>query len=56
MRTSINTCYERVLNRWKTIMKNNYNEEEYVKYADRKKGMFSWYKGINQFLNNVDRL
>ena len=55
MRTSINTCYERVLSRWKSIMK-DYSEEEYLKYADRKKGMFKWYKGINKFIENIDKL
>ena len=56
MRTSIKTCYERTLNRWKSIMDNNYSEDEYVRYADRKKGMFNWYKGINKFLENINKL
>ena len=43
MRTSIETCYERVLNRWKSNMK-TYTKEEYIKYATRKSGMFKWYK------------
>lgn len=55
MRTSINTCYERVLNRWKSITK-NYTEEEFKKYAERKKGMFSWYKGLNRFLEEIDKM
>lgn len=55
MRTSINTCYERVLSRWKSLMK-EYTEEEYIKYAERKKGMFKWYKGINKFLENIEKL
>lgn len=55
MRTSIETCYERVLNRWKSIMKDNYTEDEYQKYADRKKGMFSWYKGLNRFIEEIDK-
>ena len=54
MRTSINTCYERVLNRWKN--NNEYNEEEYQKYAERKKGMFKWYQSINNFIDNVDKM
>ena len=54
MRTSISTCYERVLNRWKS--KNEYNEEEYQKFAERKKGMFKWYKSINLFLDNIDKM
>lgn len=55
MRTSINTCYERCLNRWKNINK-NYTKEEYKKYAERKKGMFNWYKALNEFIEKVDKL
>lgn len=55
MRTSINTCYERVLNRWKSTTK-EYTEEEFTKYAERKKGMFSWYKGLNRFLEEIDKM
>ena len=52
IRTCIDNCYERVLNRFK---KNNkgYTLDEYKKYAERKKGMFSWYKSLNGFLENV---
>lgn len=53
MRTSINNCYERVLSRWKNNNK-DYKEEEYLKYAERKRGMFKWYKGLNKFLENID--
>ena len=56
MRTSIETFYERVLNRWKNIMKNNYTEEEYQKYSEKKKGMFDWYNSLNRFLEEVDKL
>ena len=56
MRTSIETCYKRTLNRYKNIMKDNYNEEEFQKYANKKKGMFSWYKSLNVFLEEVDKL
>lgn len=51
MRTSIETCYERVLNRWKN--QNNYNEEDYEKFAIRKRGMFNWYHSLNKFLENI---
>jgi len=56
MRTSIETCYERVLNRWKLIMKDNYTDEEYQKYANKKLGMFSWYKSLNKFLIEIDKM
>lgn len=55
IRTSIEECYERVLNRWKFI-NNTYAEEEYNKYASKKKGMFAWYKALNKFIINVDKL
>ena len=55
MRTSIDTCYERVLKRWKKIKK-NYTDEEYNNYAERKKGMFKWYKSLNNFLENISKL
>ena len=56
MRTSVETCYERALNRYKNIMKDNYNEEDFQKYANRKKGMFSWYKGLNKFLEKIEKI
>lgn len=55
MRTCINTCYERVLDRWRIINK-EYTEDEYNKYAERKKGIFKWYKAINKFLENIEKL
>jgi hypothetical protein len=54
LRTSINKCYERTLNRWKNI-NNDYTEEEFNKYAERKKGMFKWYRGINRFIENIEK-
>ena len=54
MRTSINTCYERVIKRWKKLNK-NYSEEEYNKYIERKKGIFKWYKSINILLDNIEK-
>lgn len=54
IRTSIKTCYERVLDRWKSINK-DYNEDDCKKYANRKLGMFKWYKGLNSFLEVLDK-
>lgn len=54
MRTSVETCYERTLNRYKSIMKDNFNEDEFQKYANKKKSMFNWYKSLNKFLEEVD--
>lgn len=55
IRTSIEECYKRVINRWKEINK-NYTEEELDKYKNKKVGMFEWYKSLNKFLENVDNL
>ena len=54
MRTSIETCYQRTLSRWKTT--HEFNEEEFNKFAERKKGMFKWYKGLNKFIEEIDKL
>lgn len=56
MRTSIETCYERALNRYKNIMKDNYSEEEIQKYAEKKKEMFKWYKSLNKFILELDKI
>lgn len=55
MRTSAKTCYERVLNRWENIMK-DYTDEEYNEYAKRKKAIFEWYKHINKFILEIEKL
>lgn len=55
MRTSIELCYERCLNRYKAVHK-NYKDEEYQKYANKKLGMFSWYKSLNTFIKKIDVL
>lgn len=54
IRTSIKTCYERVLDRWKKNRDNNYTEEEYQKYATRKRDMFDWYNNLNTFLEKIN--
>lgn len=56
MRTSIETCYKRVINRWKENKNNNYTDEEYQKYINKKQGMFNWYKSLNKFVDDIDKL
>lgn len=53
MRTSINTCYERCIDRWKG-QNINYTEEELEKYSNRKLGMFSWYNSLNEFIKVIN--
>lgn len=54
MRTSIEICYERTLNRWKS--NNEFDEEIYQKFVNKKIGMFNWYNSLNKFLEEVDKL
>ena len=53
IRTSINTCYERTIERFK-LNKKNYTEEELNKYKERKKAIYKWYKYSNDFLEKID--
>jgi len=55
MRTSIDKCYQRCIDRWKSLNK-DYTEEELKKYSDKKLGMYSWYKDINKFIIKVESL
>ena len=38
------------------IAKNYLTEEELNKYKERKKGIYSWYKETNNFINKIDKL
>lgn len=55
LRTSANTCYERCINRWKNNHK-NYSNEELTKFMKKKKGIYSWYKYLNNFIEKVDKI
>lgn len=55
MRTCIDTCYDRCINRWKS-QKSNYTLEELLKYSNKKFGMYSWYKSLNKFIEKIDKL
>lgn len=55
IRTCIDECYQRCLNRWKSNNP-NYIEEEYQKYAIRKKSIYTWYKGTNTLLKKLNNL
>ena len=55
LRTCINTCYERCINRFKEHNKNATYEEE-AAFASRKKGMYTWYHNLNKFLDRVDKI
>lgn len=55
IRTSINTCYNRCIERFKD-QNPNYTEDELRVYAERKKKIFVWYKQSNDFILKVDEL
>lgn len=55
IRTSIDNCYNRCVERWKEN-NNKYNDEELEKYSNKKLDMFNWYKILNEFLENVENL
>ena len=53
IRTCIDTCYNRTIERYK---KNNpnYTNDELEKYKERKKSIFKWYKYSNEFLEKIN--
>ena len=51
IRTCIDNCYNRTIERYKN---NNCNQEELEKYKERKKAIYIWYKYTNVFLEKVD--
>jgi len=55
MRTSIDNCYNRCIERYK---KNHpeCSKEELEKYKERKKKTYDWYNGSNEFLEKIDSL
>ena len=55
MRTCINTCYNRCIDRWKK-QKNSYTEEELEGYSNKKLGMYRWYNSLNDSLIEIDKL
>ena len=55
IRTSIDTCYHRCIERYKK-QNPDCTVEMVNQYAERKKGIFEWCKGSNDFLEKVDKL
>ena len=55
IRTCIDTCYNRTINRFK---ENNpdYTKEELEMYMERKKSIFKWYKFSNEFIEKIDKI
>ena len=55
IRTCIDTCYQRTINRFKENNP-NYTNEELEKYKERKKAIFKWYKYSNEFIEKINKL
>lgn len=55
IRTCINTCYQRCINRFKENKKDA-TFEEIAAYSTRKKKIYDWYHALNSFLDKVDKL
>ena len=55
LRTCINTCYNRCIERYKKN-KPDATFEEISEFANRKKAMYIWYHGLNSFLDKIDKL
>lgn len=55
MRTSINTCYKRCIERFKEQNPNCTNQE-LNDFKERKKKIYVWYKFSNEFIKNIDKL
>lgn len=52
IRTCIDNCYNRTIERYKSIYK-NYSKDELEKFKDRKKSVYKWYKLTNEFLEKI---
>ena len=59
IRTDIDTCYQRTIDRWINKHKErniSYTKEELDNFAARKMGIYKWYKGSNDFIRKIDEL
>ena len=55
IRTCIDTCYNRAINRFKETNP-SYTQEELEKYKEKKKAIFKWYKFTNEFIEKINKL
>lgn len=53
MRTSIDTCYKRCIERFESKFPNA-TDEERKKYIDKKKAIYKWYESLNNFILRVE--
>ncbi len=55
IRTCINNCYNRTINRYKQLNPNCSNDD-LNKYAEKKKALFKWYKFSNDFIKKISAI
>lgn len=55
MRTDIDTCYNRCIERYKKTNP-QYTEKELEDYKNRKKGIYNWYRQTNLFIHKINLL
>ena len=55
IRTDIDTCYKRCIERFK-LNNPTVTEEEIEKYSEKKKPLYKWYKYSNEFIRKIDRI
>ena len=54
IRTCLDNCYYRCIERWKNKKNNNYSKEELENFKNKKLGIYRWYKSLNNFITNID--
>lgn len=54
IRTCINTCYDRCVNRYKE-KNTNATFDDIINYSVRKKDIYKWYEYLNKFLYKLDK-
>ena len=52
IRTCIDTCYNRCIERFKSTY--NYTESELDAYKEKKKKIYTWYHQTNDFIKKID--
>jgi len=55
LRTCIDKCYERCIDRYKKNFP-DFTEKELEEYKNKKIKMYLWYKSLNQFISKIDNL
>lgn len=55
IRTDIDTCYKRCIERFK-LNNPNATAEEIEKYSEKKKPLYKWYKFSNEFIRKIDSI